>query len=91
MHFIFELLLQPIFELLFYGIGYATAWIVVPVFTFGRVTVEPGRNGKFLQPKRGRIQRTGPGKYVMKAELAACAGVLFWILVVLGAYLIQRA
>lgn len=91
MQFIFELLLQPILELVFYVLGYATAWVIVPVFTFGHVTVEPGPDGRFLKPKRGRIQRVGPGKYVMEAEMAVWVGVLFWVLVAIGAYLLRSS
>jgi hypothetical protein len=91
MQFIFELLLQPILEFVFYAIGYGTAWLVVPVITFGRVIVEPGPGGKFVKPKRGRIQSIGRDRYLMDAELAACIGVLFWILVAVGIYLILRA
>lgn len=90
MQFIFELLLQPILELVFYVLGYATAWVIVPVFTFGQVTVEPGADGKFLRPKRGRIQRSAAGKYVMEAEVAVWVGVLFWILVAVVAYTVGR-
>jgi hypothetical protein len=58
-------------ELVFYAIGYATAWLLVPVFTFGHVTVEPSTNGKRLRPRRGRIQRIAPGKYLREVEGAA--------------------
>lgn len=90
MQFLFELLLQPFFEAVFYVLGYATAWVIVPVFTFGHVTVGPARHVKRLNPKRGRIQRIGPGRYVVEADTAVWVGVLFWILVGLGVYLIQR-
>lgn len=86
---IFELLLQPIFELVFYTVGYVTAWILVPVFTFGHVSVEPGLNGIPLEPRRGRIQRIAPAKYVMSAELGSIIGGLFWILVVVGYFLVR--
>ena len=89
MQFIFQLLLQPILELVFYAIGYATAWLMVPVFTFGHVTVEPSTNGKTLRPRRGRIQRIAPGKYLMTAELGCCFGVLFWIVVVVGYFMVR--
>jgi hypothetical protein len=84
MQFIFELVLTPILELLFYGVGYATAWVLVPVFTFGHVTVEPNSNGRKLKPRGGRIQRISPGRYVMTAELGCIVGVLFWAVVVVG-------
>lgn len=85
MQFIFELLLQPILEFVFYVVGYATAWVVVPVFTFGTVTVEP-THGRAIKPKRGRIQRSAGGGYVMEAELAALVGWLFWIAVAVIVY-----
>ena len=89
MHFIFELLLQPIFELVFHGVGYVTAYILVPLFTFGQVTVEPSRNAGILNPKRGRIQRAANGKYVMAAELGSGIGVLFWIVVIVSYFWIR--
>ena len=87
MQFIFELL-QPILEFVLYPIGYCTAWLVVPVFTFGCVTVEPGPAGKRVN--RGRIQSAGRGQYLMDADLAACIGILFWVLVGVGIHWIQR-
>jgi hypothetical protein len=89
MQFIFELLLQPIFEFVFYGIGYATAWVVVPLFTFGQVTVEPVRHGRDVEPKRGRIRRSARGGYIMEAELAVLVGWLFWMAVAVIVYLLR--
>jgi hypothetical protein len=91
MQLIFQLLLQPILELLFYGIGYVTAWLLVPVFTFGHVTVEPTINGKKLKPRGGRIQCIAPGRYVMTAELGSMVGVLFWVVVVVAFFLVRAA
>ena len=91
MQSIFELVLGPILEVLFYGIGYATAWLLVPVFTFGHVTVEPNTNGKKLKPRGGRIQRIAPGRYVMTAELGSCIGALFWVVVVVAFLLMSAA
>lgn len=68
MQMLFELLLQPILKLVFYVIGYGTGWVLVPLFTLGVVTVEPG-------PTRG-------GRFVMKVELAAWIGLVFWILLI---------
>jgi hypothetical protein len=86
MHFIFELLLQPVLELLFYGVGYATAWVVVPLFTFGRVTVEPARNIDVLRPQ----PRIGPRRYVIDGVAAALVGWLFWIVVAVIAWSLAR-
>jgi hypothetical protein len=91
MQFILELVLAPILEILFYGIGYATAWLLVPVFTFGHVTVEPNTNGRKLKPRGGRIQRIAPGRYVMTAELGSYIGVLFWTVVVVAFLLMSAA
>ena len=89
MQFIFELVLAPILEFLLYGIGYATAWVLVPVFTFGHVTVEPNTDDKRLKPRGGRIQRIAPGRYVLTAGLGSCIGALFWIVVVVGYFLVS--
>ena len=43
MQFLFELILLPIFEFVAHFIGYATACVIVPVFTLGQVGVAPSR------------------------------------------------
>jgi len=85
MQFIAQLLLQPIIEFVFHLIGYVTGHVLVPIITFGRVTVKRSRGGKLLA-----LPPTANGKYVMEAGLAILIGVLFWIAVAVSAYVLQR-
>jgi hypothetical protein len=80
-----EAILQPIAELLMQLIGYLTSRIIVPVFTFGLVHVEPGPHKEYVAPKFGRIQRHS-GKLIMDAELGALIGIIFWLIVVVGSF-----
>lgn len=86
-----EFILQPVLELILQVAGYITACIVVPVLSFGLVTVEPGPKGELVTPKFGRIRRLPGGRFIMEAELAALIGILFWIAVGVVVWLARRA
>jgi hypothetical protein len=73
-----EAILQPIFEVVLQVFCYGTAWLIVPIFTLGRVYVEPTPIREFVKPGFGRLQRSSKGHYVMEAELASLIGLLFW-------------
>ncbi len=79
-----ELILQPLFELVFHLAGYVTGRIVVPAFTFGFVRVERlgDRNPSEASPwyRRKATWRDVSGAIVLDAELGAGCGILFWIL-----------
>ncbi len=81
-----EAILQPIIEIVLQLFCYGTAWLLVPIFTFGRVFVEPTPIREFVKPGFGRIQRSGRGHYVMDAELGSLIGMIFWFSVAIGAY-----
>ncbi|WP_447938824.1 hypothetical protein [Pseudoxanthomonas mexicana] len=36
-----EILFRGVFEVILYGLGYVVGWLVVPIFSFGRYSVEP--------------------------------------------------
>lgn len=81
-----EAILQPIAELVAQLLCYGTAWLIVPIFTLGRVYVEPSPIREFVKPGLGRLQRSGKGYYVMEAELASLIGMVFWFVVAAVAY-----
>ena len=81
-----ELVLQPIAEVSLQLLCYGTAWLLVPVFTLGKVFVEPTPIREFVKPGLGRIQRGDYGPYIMDAELASLFGMLFWVVVAVIAY-----
>lgn len=78
--------LPPILESVLQLFCYGTSWILVPIFTFVTVYVEPTPLREFVKPKFGRIQRSSNGHYIMKAELASLLGILFWNMIAIGAY-----
>ena len=81
-----EAILQPITEVVLQLFCYGTAWLLVPMLTFGRVFVEPAPIREFVKPGFGRIQRSNAGHYVMDAELGSLIGMAFWFAVAIGAY-----
>lgn len=84
-----EFILQPILELVLQVIGYLTARVIVPTFSFGLIHVEPGPQKELVLPKLGRVQRHG-GKLIMDAELGALIGIIFWLVVGFGSYAYYR-
>ncbi len=75
----FEFLARTVGELVLEVVGYFTGRIVIPVFTFGRVHVEPGRKGEWTKPRWRRLVRLPDGTYLMSAEMGATWGALLWI------------
>lgn len=73
-----EFILRPILEIAFHVAGYLTGYIVVPLLTLGRVSVEPDKNGLGNFRKGNRLMRRPDGTWVMEAELGALCGILFW-------------
>ncbi len=71
MHFLFELILQPMLELAAHVVGYATAYVIVPIFTLGQVVVEP-RRGRF---QMGRVLAMWIGLLFW----AIVAVVVYWV------------
>ena len=81
-----EVILQPIIEVVLQLFCYGTAWLLVPIFTFGIVFVEPTPIREFVKPGFGRLQRSSKGHYVMDAELGSLIGMVFWFAAAIGAY-----
>lgn len=82
-----EAILQPIIEVVLQLFCYGTAWLLVPIFSFGRVFVEPTPMRAFVKPGFGSIQRSGRGLYVMDAELGSLIGMVFWFAVAIGTFI----
>ncbi|WP_157522225.1 hypothetical protein [Mitsuaria sp. 7] len=78
---LFEFIVQPIVEIVIQLSGFCTAWLLLPVFTLGRVRVEPSTKGFFVKPGRGRIVKQRGGYYLMEAELASLYGLLIWAVI----------
>lgn len=88
--FITELILQPIFELVFHVGGYYVGRLVVPLVSFGRWKCDP----LLREVSKGKLRWSGSyhlrGKQVyLTSEATAGVGVLFVILVV-GSWLVWR-
>ena len=76
LEFAAEALLRFLFEVIFYTLGYATGWLLVPVLSFGYYTAE------LLPPPKRRSKRaqasgvTRPRQ--LSADVVATIGILFW-------------
>ena len=83
--FVAETLLRFLFETVFYFLGYATGWLLVPTLSFGFYEVEP-----LSPPKRNsRQSRTTSATRLprqISADATTAIGILFWLVLVgLGA------
>ncbi|CAN5339690.1 hypothetical protein BH09PAT4_BH09PAT4_09130 [soil metagenome] len=81
-----EAILQPVFEVVFRAAGYLTGYVVVPIFTLGRVLVEPDSSKQIIFPAKGGIKRRSDGVFVVEAELGTLCGLVFWVLVGVGVF-----
>lgn len=84
-----ELVLGPILEVVFIGVGYVVGVGIVPTVTLGRWRAEP-----LLSRPRGREARrrarwrTGPG--VLSVEATALAGLATLVALSVAAYALWR-
>lgn len=83
--FVAETFLRFLFETVFYFLGYATGWLVVPALSFGFYDVEP-----LSPPKRNtrRPSTTSTARLPrqISADATTAIGILFWLVLVgLGA------
>ncbi|WP_226468073.1 hypothetical protein [Luteimonas panaciterrae] len=85
-----EFILRPIAELVLQIAGYYTSRVVVPIFTFGYVHVEPAVKGVRVYPKWHGFHRTSDGRRVLDAEMGAFFGLVFWAVVGIATYLGYR-
>ena len=78
-----EFILRPIFEIVFHVLGYWTGYVIVPIFSFGKYSVEPvfSRKRK-ISGKRYRASNSSKSGE-LSADAAALIGLLFWAMLVL--------
>lgn len=82
-----EFILQVLAEAVFQLAGYATSWVVVPLFSLGRVVVEPKKRGVGVSPRWHHASRAADGTLIIDAETGSAIGIAFWILVAVVWYL----
>lgn len=78
--------LSAIAEVVLQLFSYGTARLLVPMFSLGRVCIEPTPLRKFVKPGFGPLQRNNTGLCVMEAEVASLIGMLFWFAAAIAAY-----
>lgn len=77
-----ELLLRPLFEFLLQLIGYITARVLLPILSFGFVTVAPASKGVKVYPKWHGLDRASNGKVVLHEEMGALLGIVIWLVII---------
>jgi len=83
-----EFVLRPIFDVLFYGLGYLTGLILVPVCTLGTYSVEslvPSQRPRPKLRKRKRAKNAELPPRTVSADTATTIGIIFWGAVILAA------
>lgn len=76
-----EFVFQILADALLQAAGYATGWLVVPIFSLGRVFVEARRNGASVHPEWHRVGRASDGTWFLDAEMGSLMGLVFWFAV----------
>ena len=86
-----EFIVEMLAEALLHVAGFVTGWLVVPLFSLGRIVVEPARRGGRVLPKWHRVRRAADGSLILDAEMGALAGLLFWVVVGAAWFMVRRA
>ena len=86
-----ELILRPILEGVLQVAGYLTARVIVPVFTFGTVVVEPLGWKSRVHPKLRWPNLTGRRPRVIDGEFASLLGLVFWGLIAVLVYVAKSS
>lgn len=70
-------------------IGHATARLLIPAVSFGRVRVQPimGKGGRFGW---SGVRREPDGTYLVEAITAEWIGVFFWIAILIAVIAVAR-
>lgn len=82
-----EALLEPLVELVFHVVGYATGVLLVKVLSLGRATVEVTGSSP-VRPRWHGFSRSADGHVVVDAEMATLIGIAFWSLVAVVAFIV---
>lgn len=77
-----ELLLRPLFEFLLQLIGYITARVLLPILSFGFITVAPASKGVKVYPKWHGLHCVSNGKIVLHEEMGALLGIVIWLVII---------
>ncbi len=76
--FVAETLFRFLFEVVFYAVGYATGWLVVPILSLGYYTAEP-----LAPPRRHKRGHRNTPKdrqpRQLSAEATVAVGIVFWV------------
>ena len=88
---VLEFILQSVAEVVLQVAGYATGWVVVPLFTLGRVVVEPKKRGVRVFPKWRRLSQAADGTFIVDPEMGSLIGLIFWFGVAGIWFLVRRA
>ena len=85
-----ELIIKPFFEVVVYGSLYLTGLIIIPIFTFGKFTVEQlaAPRHRKARPRNDQSPVLTPG--VVSADAAAFFGMLFWLAVIIVGFLLWQ-
>ena len=91
-----EAILEPVLEGVFELLAYGTGRLVVPLFTLGRVRVEPMSRKNDVKPgpawrRRPRAEPAGGGVRQIGEGWGALCGLLFWFAVVVVVVLVHRS
>lgn len=83
-----EFLLRPLFEIVFYAVGYLTGKVILPVITLGRFRSEGHRRNEYRercrQGARSPRLRSPDGYWILNDDTVAFCGIVFWVLIIAG-------
>jgi hypothetical protein len=83
-----EFLLRPLFEIVFYGVGYLTGRVILPVITLGRFRSEGRRRDEYRERRRQGARsprhRSPDGHWILSDDTVAFCGIVFWALIIAG-------
>lgn len=84
-----EFLLRPLFEIVFYGVGYLTGRVILPAITLGRFRSEGHRRSEYRESRKRGGARAPPvrsvdGYWVLSDDTVVFCGLMFWALIIAG-------
>ncbi|HYM85165.1 MAG TPA: hypothetical protein VET30_00365 [Pseudoxanthomonas sp.] len=83
-----EFLLRPLLEIVFYGVGYLTGRMILPVITLGRFRSKGHSRSEYRERrKRGARSprlRSQDGYWMLDDDAVAFCGIVFWVLIIAG-------